>query len=75
MGKTVADDQDFALNQDDAIKAQLYLGYPGKFSMGFSIVFQASKGKKLWENNHGNDYGTRKFDAKHSANVTSNEFY
>ena len=45
----------------------LYLGDPGKFSMGFSVVFQARTGKKLWENNHGNNYGTRKFDAKHSA--------
>jgi hypothetical protein len=35
--------------------------------MGFSVVFQASTGKKLRENNHGSNYGTRKFDAKHSA--------
>ena len=47
----------------------LYLGYPGKFSMVFSLVFQASTDKKLWENNHKNDYETREFDAKHSASV------
>ena len=35
--------------------------------MGFVVVFQASTGKELWENNHGNNYGTRKFDAKHFA--------
>jgi hypothetical protein len=35
--------------------------------MFFSLVLQASTGKKLRENNHGNNYGTRKFDAKHSA--------
>ena len=46
----------------------LYLGDQGKFSMGFSVVFQASTGKKLRENNHGNNYGTREIDAKHSAN-------
>ena len=40
-----------------------YFGDPGKFSMVFSVVFQASTGKKLWGKNH----GTRKFDAKHSA--------
>ena len=38
--------------------------------MVFSVVFQASKGKKLrGEQNHGKNPGTRKFDAKHSANV------
>ena len=35
--------------------------------MGFSVVFQASTGKKLRENNHRNNHRTRKFDAKHSA--------
>ena len=43
--------------------------YPGKFSMVFSVVFQASTGKKLWGKNHGKNPGTRKFDAKHSANI------
>ena len=42
----------------------LYLGYPGKFS----VDFQASTGKELRENNHGNNYGTREIDVKHSAN-------
>ena len=45
----------------------LYLGDPRKFSMGFSVNFQASAGKKLWENKDGNSYGTCKFDAKHST--------
>ena len=35
--------------------------------MVFSIVFQASTGKKLWKKNHGNSYGTCKFDTKNSA--------
>ena len=30
----------------------LYFGDPGKFSMGFSIVFQAGTGKKLLGKNH-----------------------
>ena len=34
------------------------------------LVFQAGTGKKLQENNHGNNYGTRKIGAKHSASVT-----
>ena len=37
--------------------------------MFFSVVLQASTGKKLQENNHGNNYGTRKFDAKHSTTI------
>ena len=45
----------------------LYLGNLGKFFMGFSVVFQASTGKKLRENNNCNNYGTRKLDVKHSA--------
>ena len=39
----------------------------GKFSMFFSVVFQASTGKKLRKKNHGKKFGTRKFDAKHYA--------
>ena len=35
--------------------------------MVFPQFFQASTGKKLWEKNHGKNYGTRKFDAKDSA--------
>ena len=35
--------------------------------MAFSVVFQASTGKKLRENDYGNNNGTHKFDAKHSA--------
>ena len=45
----------------------LYLEDPGKFSMVFPIVFQASTGKKLREKNHGKNHGTHKFDAKHFA--------
>ena len=37
--------------------------------MGYSVVFQAITGKKLQENNRGNNYGTHRFDAKHSAVV------
>ena len=44
-----------------------HLWDPGKSSMVFSVDFQASKGKKLQGKNHGNNYRTRKFDAKHSA--------
>ena len=43
-------------------------------AMVFSVAFQASTGKKLWENNHGNDYRTRKCDAEHSANVSPGKF-
>ena len=35
--------------------------------MVFSIVLQASTGKKVQEKNHGKNHGTLKFDAKHSA--------
>ena len=38
--------------------------------MIFSVVFQASTGKKLWGKNHGKNHGTRKFDAKHSVYAT-----
>ena len=44
-----------------------YFGDPGQFSMFFSIVFQASTGKKLQRKNLGKNPGTKKFDAKHSA--------
>ena len=37
--------------------------------MVFSVVFQASTGKKLSEKNHGKNYGAHKFDAKHFASV------
>ena len=47
----------------------LYLGDPWIFLMGFFLVFHTSTGKKLRENNHGNNYGMHKFDAKHSAFV------
>ena len=47
----------------------LHLGDPGKFSLVFFVVFLANTGKNLRENNHGNKYETRKFDAKHSINV------
>ena len=39
--------------------------------MVFSVVFQASTGKKLRGKNHGKNHGTRKFDAKDSANDSS----
>ena len=42
-----------------------YFGDPGIFSMVFSIVFQASTGKKFRGRNHGKNHGTRKFDAEH----------
>ena len=51
-----------------------YLGDPGKFSMFFSVVFQASTGKKLRGKNQGKNPGTRKFDAKHSIIVLINSF-
>ena len=35
----------------------------------FSVVFQASTGKKLRGKNRGRNHGTRKFDAQHSATV------
>ena len=35
----------------------------------FSVVFQASTGKKLWEKKHVKFNGTRKSDAKHSIIV------
>ena len=35
--------------------------------MFFSVVFQASTGKKLLGKNHGKNPGNRKFDAKHSV--------
>ena len=44
-----------------------YFGDPGKFSMFFFVVFQASTGKKLREKNPGKNFGTRRFDAKHST--------
>ena len=34
----------------------------------FFVVSQASTGKNLRGKNHGKNHGTRKFDAKHSAN-------
>ena len=43
-----------------------YLGDLGKFSMGFSVVFHASTGKKLHESKV-IKYGMRKFVAKRSA--------
>ena len=45
-----------------------YFGDLGKFSTFFSVVFQASTGKKLWEKTWKN-FGTQNFDAKHPANV------
>ena len=45
-----------------------YLGDLRKFSMFFSVVFQASTGKKLWGKNHGKNHGTLNSDAKHSTN-------
>ena len=47
----------------------LCLGDPGKISLGHFVVFQASTGKKLQENNHGDNYRTYRFDAKHSPFV------
>ena len=44
-----------------------YFRDPGKFSKFFSVVCQASNGKKLCEENHGTFQGTREFDATHSA--------
>ena len=46
-----------------------YLVDPGKLLL-FSVVFQANKGKKVREKNH----GTRGFDAKHSA-ITSATYF
>ena len=37
----------------------------------FSIVFQASTSKRHQEKNLGRNHGTRKFDAKYSANDDS----
>ena len=45
----------------------LYLGDPGKFSMGYSVVFQAITGKKLWGKNHGKSPWTWKFDTENST--------
>ena len=50
----------------------LCLGDPGKFSMGFSVVFQASTGKKLRGKNHGKNIRTQRFDVKHSTIVFCN---
>ena len=47
----------------------LYFGDPGKCSMVFSIVFQASTVKKLVEKNYGNSHETHRFDAKHSVQI------
>ena len=39
--------------------------------MGFSLVFQATTGGKLWEKIKEKNNGTQKFDVKHF----NNEFY
>ena len=37
--------------------------------MGFSVVFQATTGGKLWGKIKGKNNGTQKFDVKHFNNV------
>ena len=51
-----------------------YFGDPGKFSMFFSVVFQASTGKKLLGKKHRHFHGTQKFDAAHSVYETISSY-